>query len=92
MDQDQKQLCDHDAIITLIEAFKNLKDSQEKFHTEMKDTMLDLRNNYSSTLKDHETRLRKTETNITRILTYGTAFVVFVGILEFIINTYVQIK
>ena len=37
---------------------------------------------------DHETRLRVIETNITRILTWGSAAVLAMAILEFVINKY----
>lgn len=38
--------------------------------------------------EDHESRLRTVETNITRILTWGTAFVVLAGIVEFLIQKF----
>jgi hypothetical protein len=39
---------------------------------------------------DHETRIRGNETNITRIMTWGSALVVVIGILEFVINKFVK--
>jgi hypothetical protein len=38
--------------------------------------------------QDHESRLRKDETNITRILTWGSAGIVILAIVEFIINKF----
>jgi hypothetical protein len=40
---------------------------------------------------DHETRIRIIETNVTRIVTWGTALVIFVGILEFLIRQFVKV-
>ena len=39
-------------------------------------------------LKDHEERLRVAETKLTRILTWGSAALLVLGILEFIINRF----
>lgn len=37
---------------------------------------------------DHEVRIRSNETNITKIMTYGTAGVILLGIIEFVLNKY----
>lgn len=39
-------------------------------------------------LKDHETRIRFNETNITRIVTIGGALLILVGVIEFLINKF----
>jgi hypothetical protein len=40
--------------------------------------------------EDHEVRIRSNETNITRILTWGTAAVLLLGIAEFLLNMFVK--
>jgi hypothetical protein len=37
---------------------------------------------------DHESRIRENEKGITKIMTYGSALVIFIGILEFIISKF----
>lgn len=67
---------DHDSLVTLIESVKNIKDWQDKFHQEMKDTMDELKNNYSWKLQAHEQRIFRLETSKTKtntLLTIGTA-------------------
>lgn len=39
---------------------------------------------------DHEKRIRDNEKNITRVLTWGSALVVLIGIVEFIINGFIN--
>lgn len=36
--------------------------------------------------EDHETRIRNNESNITKILTWGSALILIIGIAEFVIN------
>ncbi len=47
-------LSDHDALTTLVETVKNLKDSQDRFHVEMKESFKDLKDNYASRLENIE--------------------------------------
>jgi hypothetical protein len=44
------ELTDHDILTTLSADFRNLKDSQDIFHKEMKESINDLKNNYASRL------------------------------------------
>ena len=46
---------DHDNLTTLIESVNN-------FHTEMRSTLKDLRDNFQSTINDHEKRIQNLET------------------------------
>ncbi len=74
---------DHDMLITLVANVKNLTESQEKFHKEMKEAMNDLKDNYSGQLGNHERRLNKLETANTRstvLLSVG------VGILTILVS------
>ena len=60
---------DHDSLVTLIESVKNIKDWQDKFHQEMKETMDELKNNYSWKLQAHEQRIFRLETAKTKTTT-----------------------
>lgn len=42
-------------------------------------------------IADHELRLRADETSITRIMTWGSALILLIGIIEFIISKFVKI-
>ena len=53
---------DHDAIITVVNEIKNLKASQDAFHKEVRENFAELKNNYQSTLNDHEKRIQNLET------------------------------
>jgi hypothetical protein len=57
---------DHDSLVTLIESVKNIKDWQDKFHSEMKVTMDELKNNYTGKLHAHEQRIFRLETSKTK--------------------------
>ena len=57
---------DRDKLITLVANVRNLSDSQALFHKEMKESIKDLQNNYSSRLDAHETRINALETSKTR--------------------------
>lgn len=49
------------------------------------------RSEYSEVVKvqeDHESRTRLLETKTTKIMTYGTAGVLFIGAIEFVIQLY----
>lgn len=37
---------------------------------------------------DHEIRIRDTEKNITKIMTFGSIFVILIGVAEFLINQF----
>jgi uncharacterized protein YpuA (DUF1002 family) len=53
---------DHDILTTLVADVKNLAKSQSDFHMEMKESIADLKNNYSTRLDNHETRIQNLET------------------------------
>jgi alanyl-tRNA synthetase len=57
---------DHDVLNTLVANVAFLKESQEKFHQEMKDSFKDLKDNYSSQINNHEIRLTALELSKTR--------------------------
>ena len=61
MDEQLKHLTDHEAILLISQDVRNLKKSQEDFHTEMRGAMTELKNNYQGTLNNHETRLTNLE-------------------------------
>lgn len=48
----------------------------------------DIKTGVSVQLDDHEKRLRRLETNVTRILTYGSAAMVVLGLLDMIARLY----
>ena len=41
---------DHDKLTTLVETVSNMKESQDKFHIEMRDSLKDLKENYAERL------------------------------------------
>jgi len=55
---------DHDSLITLVETVKNIKDNQDRFHIEMKQSFSDLKNNYADRLDKLENRVRKVENKL----------------------------
>jgi RNAse (barnase) inhibitor barstar len=48
-------------VTTLVVEVKNLKDSQDNFHREVKESFKELQSNYSSKLDNHETRITALE-------------------------------
>lgn len=78
---------DHDVLVTLVANVTNLKESQEAFHREMKESLADLKVNYSARLdahatrfNQHEIRFNNLESSNTRqnvMLTIGTSILVF---------------
>ena len=52
---------DHDSLITLVETVKNLKDSQDAFHKEMKESFVDLKFNMADRLTKVEQGLSNTD-------------------------------
>lgn len=48
---------DHDALTTLVADVKNIKESQDKFHVEMKDTLKRIEDGYGIQLTNHENRI-----------------------------------
>jgi len=80
-------LNDHDVLVTLVANVANLKESQDIFHREIKESLADLKTNYSVRLdahatrfNEHEIRFNNLETANTRqnvMLTIGTSILVF---------------
>ena len=56
---DLQNMSDHDLTTTLVANVKTLKESQDKFHCEMKESFRDLKNNYS----DRINKLEDTKTD-----------------------------
>ena len=89
-----KELSDiKESLATNTAETKNIKESLAEVKADVKE----MRNNYITQQQhqelvvcknDHEIRLRDTEKNVTRILTWGSALVVLIGIIEFILNKY----
>ena len=72
---------DHDVLVTLVANVSNLKESQDIFHREMKDSIKELGNNYTLKLNTHETRINDLETANTRqnvMLTIGISFLTLI--------------
>ena len=67
---------DHDVLNSLVATttinFANLKDSQDKFHLEMKESFADLKNNYAERLGDVEKRIDINGKRITDLETSKT--------------------
>jgi uncharacterized protein YijF (DUF1287 family) len=67
---------DHDTLNSLVTAttinFANLKDSQAKFHEEMKQSFADLKDNYANRLTDVEKRIEINGKRITSLETSKT--------------------
>jgi hypothetical protein len=59
------ELTDHDILTTLSADFRNLKDSQDIFHKEMKESISDLKNNYASRLDLVENQIKTILTKLT---------------------------
>jgi hypothetical protein len=56
-----QETTDHESILLLRQDIKNLKESQDTFHRDMKISMDDLKNNYSGRLDAVEARTKKLE-------------------------------
>ena len=48
------EVTDHDILTTLVANVQNMKESQDKFHQDMKDQFADLKNNYKQRLDKHD--------------------------------------
>ena len=58
---------DHDAIITLIADFKNLEKSQANFQLEVKQSFIDLKDNYSEKINNNKTEIGKHDERISSL-------------------------
>ena len=52
---------DHDKLTTLVAVVSNMKESQDKFHVEMRDSLKDLKDNYAERLNIVEKGLAGTD-------------------------------
>lgn len=52
--QHTMDLTDHNNIVTLVESVKNIKESQDRFHIDIKAQIDDLKNNFASRLETVE--------------------------------------
>lgn len=91
---------DHDTLIeiktvqqTMLGELRDLKDGTSDRLKQVEDAKLDIKDSYQFIYKknvdavcqDHENRIRGTETNVTRILTWGSALLVLLGVVQFFI-------
>jgi hypothetical protein len=78
---------------------KELKDGTAKRIDTLEIDKLDIKDSYTTIYRkeveakqeDFEARIRSNEKNIIRILTFGTFIIIAIGVIEFLINTYVHI-
>jgi hypothetical protein len=72
---------DHDVLVTLVANVSNLKESQDIFHREMKESIRELGSNYSLKITVHENRINELETANTRqnvMLTIGISLLTLI--------------
>lgn len=96
----KKDVEDHDILVVLKSRMedirndiKDLKDNTTKRIDVLESSKLDVKDCYATLYKkdveqtnsDHETRIRLIETNITKILTYGSIGIVLLGVIEGVI-------
>lgn len=94
---------DHDILVVLKSKMedlkvdiKDLKDNTAKRVDLLETNKLNIQDSYSvlykhsveKTQSDHENRIRDNEKNITRILTWGCAGVLLLGVIEMVVNHY----
>lgn len=90
----QQNITDHESILLLRQDVKNLKEGQDEFHKEMKESFVDLKQNYVSRIEhieivriqvDHENRTRNLEEvtsdlPLIKKIVYGTAGLVLISV------------
>ena len=77
-----KEMSDHDAVITLVANVNSLKESQDTFHKEMKESFKDLKDNYAGRISCIESKIEKLanwKNWLIGAYTIGGAVVVFMG-------------
>lgn len=79
---------DHDVLITLVGAVSDLKASNNEKLADIKSDIKEIKDGTAQKIEKHEERLAKAETQITKIKTWGSAGLLALGILEFIIGKY----
>ena len=71
---------DHDVLTALVVSVHNLDTKLDDKFSEVKTAIDNVNNGVSRTIDDHEDRIRKTESSVTQIKTYGSAFMIALGI------------
>lgn len=72
---------DHDFLLTFSSEVKVRLDN-------INDTLIKLSNGTASQIAALEMKTEKNTNDITKIMTFGTALIIFVGIIEFVINKF----
>ena len=103
--QHPRQTEDHDLLVALatkmdrvILDIKSLGDNTAVRISSLEQNKLDIKDAYpklykdnvESVLKDHESRIRDNEKRITQILTWGSAIVLVMGVLEVLLERYLR--
>lgn len=76
---DISNMSDHDLLITMHEQIKGIKND-----------IKDLKDGTSTTLADHENRLRVVEVGNTQTRTWGSVIIIAIGILEFLLIKFIH--
>src|ERR1035437_3672934 len=71
---------DHDVLTALVVSVQNLDKKLDDKFSDIKLDIQNINNGFARTIADHEERIRKAETSVTQIKTYGTALVFAIGI------------
>jgi phage host-nuclease inhibitor protein Gam len=79
------QITDHEAILLLRQDIRVLKDGQDRFHAEMKESMGELKNNYSKRLDAVEEQIeifgkQISDLSLIRKLVYGTVSIILTAV------------
>jgi len=100
---DTKQGNDHDLILevktiqtVMLGEIREIKDGTAKQLSDLQSNKLDIKDSYpvmykkdvETALTNHEGRVKILETNMTRIIAYGVALMVVVGLAEFLIGKF----
>src|ERR1035437_6986008 len=71
---------DHDVLTALVVSVQNLDKKLDDKFSEVKAAIENVNDGVGKTIADHEDRIRKTESSVTQIKTYGSAFMIALGI------------
>ena len=64
-EKEYNNITDHEAVLLISKDIKYIKESQENFHKEMRESFDELKNNYQGRLLDHDTRITNLESTRT---------------------------
>ena len=73
---------DHDTLTSLVVSVGGLDKKLDDKFQDLKTDIKGIKDGTAATLNDHETRIRKTETSVTQVKTWGTALMIILGIAE----------